>query len=342
MTLSFLSDSKNCCKLFEVFSEVFVLHGWIHWVAKSCTTITYRWLFRDSQFSIKTLWFAVIQSPKNFSTMYGFVIASSAWNTCNLESLYRSRNFGFSGNEYKQNLRKFTRVLSMDSKDDSCQKLACEFVCSGTWSTKFYLNSRSHSSTSKCNRSHGSVLWYKKSSRSFNSTCSLDTDTGWEFVPLRFSRTRVSLSLATDVVGEVHKFEEQVRWSCSCHEGVIEVEKRELESIHRKTRFHRKAFWATILLACYRGPSLSRIYRTLWQTQLMRLHFSIGGYDCCRTTRFRQNIHYSITLVLFVVNMHRRSGVDNKFSFLRFRSWCGQAPIFWRWKECCSFMLLYF
>ena len=44
----------------------FVLHGydWIHWVAKSCTTTAYRWLFRDSQPSLRTLWSAVIKSPK--------------------------------------------------------------------------------------------------------------------------------------------------------------------------------------------------------------------------------------------------------------------------------------
>ena len=51
MTLGFLSGSKNFCKLLSVYWEVFVLHGsdWIHWVAKSCTTTAYRWLFRDSQ-----------------------------------------------------------------------------------------------------------------------------------------------------------------------------------------------------------------------------------------------------------------------------------------------------
>ena len=33
--------------------KFFVFHGydWIHWVAKSCTTTAYRWLFRDSQLS---------------------------------------------------------------------------------------------------------------------------------------------------------------------------------------------------------------------------------------------------------------------------------------------------
>ena len=49
----------------------------------------------------------------------------------------------------------------------------------------------------------------------------------------------------------------------------------------------------------------------------MRLHFSIGGYDYRRTTRFRQSIHFSITQVLFADHVHRRSGVDNKFSFLQ-------------------------
>ena len=49
----------------------------------------------------------------------------------------------------------------------------------------------------------------------------------------------------------------------------------------------------------------------------MRLHFSIGVYDYRRTTRFRQNIHFSI------------------ISSLRIKSWCKQAPIFRRWEECC-------
>ena len=68
MIPGFLSGSKNSCKLLCVSCEVFVVHGydWIHWVAKSCTTTAYRWLFRDSQPSLRTLWSAVIKSP-NFS-----------------------------------------------------------------------------------------------------------------------------------------------------------------------------------------------------------------------------------------------------------------------------------
>ena len=49
----------------------------------------------------------------------------------------------------------------------------------------------------------------------------------------------------------------------------------------------------------------------------MRLHFSIGCYDYRRTTRLRQGIHFSgIIQVLSADHMHRRAGVNNKFSFL--------------------------
>ena len=72
----------------------------------------------------------------------------------------------------------------------------------------------------------------------------------------------------------------------------------------------------------------------------MRLHFSIGGYNYRRTTRLRQNNHVSRIQVLFADHVHPHSGVDNKFSFLRFKNWCRQAPIFRRWEEWCSFLLL--
>ena len=51
----------------------------------------------------------------------------------------------------------------------------------------------------------------------------------------------------------------------------------------------------------------------------MRLHFSIGCYDNRETTRLRQGIHFSRIEVLVADHMHRRAGVDNKFSFLRFK-----------------------
>ena len=64
---------------------------------------------------------------------------------------------------------------------------------------------------------------------SIRSTCELDTGTGWESIPLRSSRARVSLSLNTFVVGDVDELEEDVGWSFSCLEGVIDVEEWELE-----------------------------------------------------------------------------------------------------------------
>ena len=45
----------------------------------------------------------------------------------------------------------------------------------------------------------------------------------------------------------------------------------------------------------------------------MRLHFSIGGHDCRRTTRFRQSIHFSIIQVLSLIMCAPES--TNKFSF---------------------------
>ena len=58
---------------------------------------------------------------------------------------------------------------------------------------------------------------------SLRSTCSLETDTGWESVPLRSSRALVSLSHDTVVVGDVDELEEDVG-SISCLEGAMDVE----------------------------------------------------------------------------------------------------------------------
>ena len=52
----------------------------------------------------------------------------------------------------------------------------------------------------------------------------------------------------------------------------------------------------------------------------MRLHFTVGCYSCRWTSRRRQSILFSRIQVLFADHVHRRSGVYNKFSFLRFKS----------------------
>ena len=101
------------------------------------------------------------------------------------------------------------------------------------------------------------------------------------------SLSRVSLSLDVAVIGEEDELEEDVGQCLSCFESVLEVDEDpedELDkpgtttgtkfsvlhciripflmrcgfdhwSIHKNIRFHRKAFQATVLLACFRGLS---------------------------------------------------------------------------------------
>ena len=60
----------------------------------------------------------------------------------------------------------------------------------------------------------------------------------------------------------------------------------------------------------------------------MHLHFSIGCYECRRTSRRCQSILFSRIQVLSADHVHRRSGVYNNFSFLKFTIWGRrQAPI---------------
>ena len=60
------SAPRTSASSFPSSWEVVVLHGYdcVHWVAKSCVTTSYRWLFRDSHPSLRTLWSAVVKSPK--------------------------------------------------------------------------------------------------------------------------------------------------------------------------------------------------------------------------------------------------------------------------------------
>ena len=52
VTFGFCDGFENFRKFFSVSCEVLVLHGF-HWVAKTCTTTAYRWLFRDSRPSLR-------------------------------------------------------------------------------------------------------------------------------------------------------------------------------------------------------------------------------------------------------------------------------------------------
>ena len=258
MTLGFLSGSKNFCKLLCVSCEVVVLHGydWIHWVTKSCTTIAYRWLFRDSQLSLRTSWSAVNKSPK-FSArstapplrlLHGALLMWVLWQISQFRSV---GEMSINTVTYP----KASRLLDVGSKDTLWEELAWESPRSGTSSsTKFSLNSCSHSGISELARPESADNGWPRSimvsfficfwkllvglvnwlvigftadngfPRYISSTLKLDTGTGEISLSVRSSLSRVSLSLDVDVVCEEDELEEDVEQCLSCLEGVIEVE----------------------------------------------------------------------------------------------------------------------
>ena len=133
MTFGFLSGSKNFCKLLCVTWEVLFLHGyaWIHWVARSCTTTAYRWLFRDSQLSLRTLWSAVIKSPKfaargtasPLGLLHGALVILVRLQISQFQSL---------GNwVWTLCLPKSSRLYVVGSKEASWEELAWESPCTG-------------------------------------------------------------------------------------------------------------------------------------------------------------------------------------------------------------------
>ena len=152
MTLGFLSSFRNFCKLLWGSCEVLFSHGyaWIHRVAKSCTTTAYRWLFRASQLSMRTLWSAVIKSPK-FSArstapplrlLHGALVILVLLQISQLRSLGKW--------VLTQCLPKSSRLLNVGSKDTSRAEMAWESPCTGfSSSTKISLNSCSHSGISE-------------------------------------------------------------------------------------------------------------------------------------------------------------------------------------------------
>ena len=101
MTFGFSDGSRKWSKLLSVSCEDCFWHGYdcVHWVAQSCTTTEYRWLFRNSRPSSRTLWSSVIKSP-NLSargTASQFVFCKETlWSWC----ACRLRNFVLLGSEY--------------------------------------------------------------------------------------------------------------------------------------------------------------------------------------------------------------------------------------------------
>ena len=109
------------------------LHGyaWIHWVAKSCTTTADRWLFRDSQLSLRTLWSAVIKSPKLTARSTASPLRLLHGALVILVRLQISQ-FRSSGKwVWTLCLPKSSRLLVVGSKETSLEELAWEPPCNG-------------------------------------------------------------------------------------------------------------------------------------------------------------------------------------------------------------------
>ena len=75
-TFGFCDGCKNFRKFFSVSREVLVWH-WFHWVARTCTATAYRWLFRDSRPSLRTLCSAVVKSPYFFCSQNRSLLVSA-------------------------------------------------------------------------------------------------------------------------------------------------------------------------------------------------------------------------------------------------------------------------
>ena len=191
MTFGFLVGSRNFMKLFWVFWEDFVLHGWdcSHWVAKSCTTTACQWLFRDSFCSLRTLWSGSHQISEIFRSGHDYTSASSAENPCYI---------GLQAYFTIWILRKvregavFARI-----RFHACSRL--HWRSSEVLSpTKFSLNSCSQSRNS-CAKSYLYLFWFVPFWFWFSSLDSCNgSPRSSSFTPLFLSDTGASTSLFSD------------------------------------------------------------------------------------------------------------------------------------------------
>ena len=303
---------KNCqCKwllvssrvpgTFESFSGSLVkfcfLHGyaWIHWVARSCTTTAYRWLFRDSQLSLRTLWSAVIKSLKFTARGTASPLRLLHGALVILVRLQVSQ-FRSSGKWVRTLcLPKSSRLLNVGSNEASWEELAWDYHCTRiSSSTKFYLNFWSHSRISEHNDSICSFLdssnlvfgfyWLgchqvALTHHQTQLTLALEwchcwsrllvlgskfhllyvKKTSWKKMMMYDSPVlKVSLKLKiqrtnlTSLEPRLERSSPYCRLSESRFWWDVVVDHW---SIRRNIRFHRKAFRATILLACFRRLS---------------------------------------------------------------------------------------
>ena len=161
----------------------------------------YRRLFRDSQPSLRTLWSAVIKSPKfparsttlPMRLLQGDLVILVVWQISQFLSL----------GKWVLTLcsPKSTLLEGVGSKDGSWEELACEYLRSRTLSSTNFLWILASIPVWQ-NTTGRPVLivvfvciWFwifgwlgqQRVSRSFWATCELDTSTGWESIPLRSS-----------------------------------------------------------------------------------------------------------------------------------------------------------
>ena len=342
-----------------------------------CTDTT--WLFRDSQLSLRTLWSAVIKSPK-FSArstappvrlLHGSLLMLVLWQISHF------RSFG----EWVSTLclPKSAHLVS------AWEELACESLCSRTLSsTSCSLNSCRHSGIPEW---HGSLRsWSFFGWLVFLVGLGVSPFMPYHMFTLHNCRmmiypARVSPFLSSHtlvwLIWLCHGWWRRRTWG---RRGMINFLPWTCHGCWRKQAWRRTCWYTrnhdrydVLRIALYPNTVLNEMWFltvdplvrvsvftaklslrwNCWRileevhcqeyTQFfdvhfclfMRLHFAIGCYDYCWTKRFRQSIHFSITQVLFADHVHRRSGVDNKFSFLWFNCWWRRwTPIFRRWEEC--------
>ena len=363
----------------------FVLHGyaWIHWVAKSCTTTAYRWLLRDSQLSLRTLWSAVIKSPKFSARSTAPPLRLLHGGPCNFGpfadlaiSVFREMSMNIVLTQILTSLRK-SALKKLHEKNWRKNLRVLEFHHPPNFPWILAATPGSQNTTVRhvpswvifCFKGFTGLGIIKSPWSIINRIWHLH----WRDVALNPIFALLTLNFT---------YCKWRRWGRRRWCGMTLQSRMCLWSWWRSGGRTRQA-WnhdrnEVFRIADYPNPVLNEMWfltidpfvgipvfiaklstrQCCWRVfedfhsqkyiqffdihncLFMRLHFSIGGYDYRRTARFRQSIHCSITQVLFADHMHWRTGVHNKFSFLKFKIWCKQAPIFRRCEECCSFMLL--
>ena len=144
------TSAPRTCASSSVFPEKFFFYiGRIvsNVLPKSCTTTAYSWLCRDSHPSPRTLWSAVVKSPQ-FSALGTTVpvrLLQEALAIWVLKQILQFRSFG----KWEKILRLPDTTFARGSESNSWEKLEAS-RCSGTLSsTRFPLNSFSHSGRSR-------------------------------------------------------------------------------------------------------------------------------------------------------------------------------------------------